>query len=954
MAGRNKGKPPAVDSSGERQLTPAQKGAATRRANQEKKRLAALEIPGDSPKEDDHNDRALLKARRSQTADTSAREETHEEEALPTRGVRSRRGGTERAGNNGDKPSTRKRAASSAEPRPAAGGATKAPKKRKSDVDVSTHDQNVPMEVDEEADTDVEVVVTGPTTGRDGTRNASRHGNDDVEPLQVVRPRARFAGRGSRDANAAKIVSPPQHEQGDNDEEESEAHRLTRPRSQAARVLSSDEEDEASIKGGGDEEPEEQVASDEAEGDEAWAGGDETADAGAEDRPAPMKTSKALALQFEQATPIFKTAQRSLPRDGKEKAPRPRTRGAHEDPGDHDKAARENLERLTREDERDTLEGVQTNIRKMSIDQGEGGPGYRSGTSRRTRHHDGVGSGEREEPEVRAARRYGGSNVDDDRTSGKNADGRGDGPADRHYERSSIRQREAPSYEFDELAPPKRHGGQRGGSNDHRDRDPRERRYEREDRDDGAHRSKQGGRRDEYADSPGRAPRSRPGGRRGNSVDWDERGAPQGRRGESPRLQSSSRGGKRDGIYIEDSEDDAPRGTATRQRGRRVHSRRVGNDGYDDEEDEDDEDEEEEDVRRRRGARGRHQRGKVEQAGGGRSSNQKDRVRRRAKAAFIIDEGSSDGPGGMQERGRDAEDSEDEGRWRKRTTIKFGPDGRPTLSGQDGEVAEIIALASATEVPKFVCFEDAFPLPDDRIPYYRKALTKTAKHLKLWRIMERLQKEPGYVADMAIIPEARMSIFRGKVRDKAVAGVKLLYHFATFPAHDFVSIIAKLLEDQRYIYPGDEVKKTIQDDSPYCHDAIVTVIYESFFGGDAVKKFPLEYYPVSARSGKRQLPKSMVAFAATANDAALKAYQMGPTAVKVEFRTDVFDDVYSVHLANLDKIYSDDSDVYDGLMTYLFEQASHGIGAGPSTPSARWGGTKPITIITANVAKRFK
>ncbi|KAI0059394.1 hypothetical protein BV25DRAFT_1918622 [Artomyces pyxidatus] len=317
-----------------------------------------------------------------------------------------------------------------------------------------------------------------------------------------------------------------------------------------------------------------------------------------------------------------------------------------------------------------------------------------------------------------------------------------------------------------------------------------------------------------------------------------------------------------------------------------------------------------------------HGRVKVERQSDDLSGRAKGRVMRRSKAIFAPEDDSEDG---RHDGPRGDDDDEDLGarrRWPEWMTVNNGPDGWPILKAQDEMVAEVLSYPSATEMPKFVCFVDAFPLADDRIPLYQKALVKGAKFLKAHMIKERLEVDVSYVERMAIIPKARVSILRGKVWDKAAAGVKMHYQFASYPAQEFTSIIAKLLEGQRYIYPGDHIKKTIEEDGAYCHAAIIATIYESFFGGEAIRKFPEEYYPISTRTKHRQLPKSMVVFAATANDAALKAYQMGPTAVKVDFRSDHFDNIYSVHLATLDKIRDVDAETYNGLMTYLYKQVT--------------------------------
>ncbi|KAI0063047.1 hypothetical protein BV25DRAFT_1915381 [Artomyces pyxidatus] len=901
-------------------LTPAQKGAATRKANREKREAAAAAV--NSPEAGDEQDDSV-----------------HNEAPEPhsARGPRPRRVAASTAAKTGqgDEGSTRKRAASSAEPRGTDESAKKAPKQRKSDAAIASH--NDPMEVDEDG------------RGQEGSPTDSH--SPAVEQLQITRP---WPSNARQDSPATQVNSVPP----------SEGPALTKavPCGEARAGDEEDDEEEAAEDADAVESAVEGAhASDEAEGDEQWAGTEEPQD---QDAPS-KKTTKALARQFEQAARSRKkpsrfcthlTAQTPIwARKGKGPALRrsnsPPPQGRHEDT-----RARAPPTRSVREtrwqdehtptlhtDQDQALERVQDNMGIMNIDVRDDGRSdaqpdrRRPAASRRRQRIE--SSGEDVPTKVNDTA------IDDV-----------DVVDDRERQRQLIRVQadSAPSKERDRAVDKARQGRPHPYDD--------ERLYNRYSRAHGEFSAtqpiqRQPGGRNSTEERPVRT-HGRPYGGGDRFHESDQDGSKHGYGDQGSNGSRHDRHANHD--YREYDRGDHHGRARERERGatRSQHTPRPQwNDAADILE-----------IYDSTGSDDQHQHKPSTKRAAPTAMKKTTTVRvdaRRTACESSKNEDKGEGTHGGDETDEgvegESEDSQEDdglprdGQWLGSTKFNMGDKGRPMLAGQFERVANVISYTCATEVPKFVCFQDAFPLADDRIPLYRTALMKGARATKLRTIFARLESETAYVEKMAIIPEGRVSIFRGKVRDKAAAGVKMHYRFSSFPAHDFTGIISKLLENRRHIFPGDAVKRTIEEERPYCHSSIIYIIHESFFGGNPVKKFPVEYYPLSPRTKKRQLPKSMVALAATANEAALMAYRMGPTAVKIAFYGDTFDDVFSVHLATLDSIYDDDAEIYDGLMTYLYEQASgEASRAGPSSLSRRGEQIRPISIITANMAKRFK
>ncbi|KAI0040395.1 hypothetical protein FA95DRAFT_1611823 [Auriscalpium vulgare] len=270
------------------------------------------------------------------------------------------------------------------------------------------------------------------------------------------------------------------------------------------------------------------------------------------------------------------------------------------------------------------------------------------------------------------------------------------------------------------------------------------------------------------------------------------------------------------------------------------------------------------------------------------------------------------------------------GSWPSRTNFKRVSGTRISLGDQSLEVREVISTAAADEVPYTICFEDSYPDEERRVELLRNGLVRTAEKLNEKDIAARLQKDEYYVKLMVKIPEARVSNYRKNFKDAAIDTVQLMYGLENFPEAKYVQRMQKILEPEArlYIFPGefDGPKMALLSNRPFCHPAISNVINKVCFGHRASRRFPRDYYvDIAQNKDKPELPRAMVAVAATAIEAGLRAFALDPRAAsKIDFSGDVFGKVYKEHYNTLRRLKKKKPRAYSVLMSTLYEAASKG------------------------------
>ncbi|KAI0043846.1 hypothetical protein FA95DRAFT_1574837 [Auriscalpium vulgare] len=294
--------------------------------------------------------------------------------------------------------------------------------------------------------------------------------------------------------------------------------------------------------------------------------------------------------------------------------------------------------------------------------------------------------------------------------------------------------------------------------------------------------------------------------------------------------------------------------------------------------------------------------------------------------------------------------------WPSWTNLKRVSGTRMALGDQTPEVKEVIQTAAADEVPYTLCFENAYPDEERRVELLRDGLIRTAEKQNKKDIAARLEKDEYYVKMMVKIPEARVSNYRKKFKDGAVDTVQYMYRLEKIPEEKYVQRLQKMLDPaaRLYVFPGkfdvsnygiymvdymlgtdsdalhgvlaQIAKMEVNTTRPFCHPAIINLIHKVCFGPRAIPRFPRSYYVAIAKNkDKPELPRPMVALAATAIEAGLTSFTLAPeVASKVDFNGDVFGKVYEFHHRRLRHLKKKKPHAYSALMSELYELALKG------------------------------
>ncbi|KAI0037999.1 hypothetical protein FA95DRAFT_1578462 [Auriscalpium vulgare] len=279
--------------------------------------------------------------------------------------------------------------------------------------------------------------------------------------------------------------------------------------------------------------------------------------------------------------------------------------------------------------------------------------------------------------------------------------------------------------------------------------------------------------------------------------------------------------------------------------------------------------------------------------------------------------------------------------------------GHMLLKAQNERVRNVLRRALKTHLPRKMCFDNMYPQPAERHAFLREVVISAAVAAQDNDIVARLRTDNEYVSAMLKIPEARMSNFRGKLKDAADAVVRSAYRIDHFPPARHVHIVKWLVaeQDRLYIFPGDPVASTYNDTRPFCNDGIINVLRSSFFGPRAIATFKEQDY--NEGHEEPQLPDAMVAAAAAAVEAALRAYLMGREPVHIDFSGNQFIRAYLDHVSTLRQLRFDHRMAYDAVMEELYRVAA-GVGnqAGPVAGNLA-GGTANPNINVLQVAEAF-
>ncbi|THH20200.1 hypothetical protein EW146_g1112 [Bondarzewia mesenterica] len=299
----------------------------------------------------------------------------------------------------------------------------------------------------------------------------------------------------------------------------------------------------------------------------------------------------------------------------------------------------------------------------------------------------------------------------------------------------------------------------------------------------------------------------------------------------------------------------------------------------------------------------------------------------------LVDIESSDGEEDVKPQARDRPKTQAVVKWPSSTDVVKN-NGKVLMTNQTGAVRKVISLACTLYVPMFLCFDYAFPAPDARDANIFGALIDSAESLKATEISERLVADPDYVDLMATIPDERIPSFRNKFKRLGIEVIKDgAFSFHDIPDAKFISTIAALLNNEKYIFPGNALNGKFKFTQPFCHPSIAAVIRKAFFVPDPPSKPLATFAPDSFKSSistgteadEPELPRAMVALAATVVGSGIEEYQSGRVRKSIDFSYNSYGaegKPYTTHMKLLNKMHKENVSGYHKIMHHIYVQAT--------------------------------
>jgi len=256
------------------------------------------------------------------------------------------------------------------------------------------------------------------------------------------------------------------------------------------------------------------------------------------------------------------------------------------------------------------------------------------------------------------------------------------------------------------------------------------------------------------------------------------------------------------------------------------------------------------------------------------------------------------------------------------TALIFNRHHKLNLTAQSQEI-QCVARAAIDIIHVEIVMVNSYPNMTERTEMVRNACVDATNELGVLyhpirdRLLDRVEVE--FRKAITGIPEARISLIRGDIRDIAVA--QGLGYYGLGQGHgDYAS---SLLKDVRYIFPGDHhAGGRVNFKEPYRHSAVLGVIQQAFFAGK--NSFFANHADLFTSTLKNddepEVPAAMVALVCTTIHASISEWTTGRV-LPVDFTGNQFASVYTAHKNGLDEIHATKPNFYHETMAYLFRNA---------------------------------
>ncbi|KAJ3502357.1 hypothetical protein NMY22_g18611 [Coprinellus aureogranulatus] len=218
----------------------------------------------------------------------------------------------------------------------------------------------------------------------------------------------------------------------------------------------------------------------------------------------------------------------------------------------------------------------------------------------------------------------------------------------------------------------------------------------------------------------------------------------------------------------------------------------------------------------------------------------------------------------------------------------------------------------------------------DREGYGPKALRKAcrailAQYPQAKDVYNRLKQDEVFASHLATIPLDRLSSLRAPAKSEADVCIS---YFKLGLGDESKARVEQLYETHGYVFPGvwggPEANTWIPDrKKPYGNPTLAHVLKAGFFrSSSATGAAHADRFPVHEDTGKREVPKSLLALAATGVYAALFQVQQG-TQKRVRFHANSFATVYNSHILALEMMEAKKPSSYHRIVSNLYNEV-HG------------------------------
>lgn len=268
--------------------------------------------------------------------------------------------------------------------------------------------------------------------------------------------------------------------------------------------------------------------------------------------------------------------------------------------------------------------------------------------------------------------------------------------------------------------------------------------------------------------------------------------------------------------------------------------------------------------------------------------------------------------------------------WPAETDLSIPSSGRMKLWEQTQVIRDAIT-ASFPFLRALIIIKNAFPNGLLTMTFIKRVLVDgTSYNLDATHICTRILNNHVYLAKIAQLLQARISIFQAEVKERCAAAVALLVNVHDKPMHIADLIETQLQDNFNYIFPRRSLNANILSASarrsqPYRCTVIILVIRDLFFTGPVpFATWHQDLFPPTCGSKEttnREVPKVMVALVSTAYYAALKEWSTGEHK-HLDFSANSNLDVYNGHMRTLNEIESLKPGPYHRMMVEIYNLAS--------------------------------